>query len=136
MPFSTTVARISPIKLTPERPGYTQTPALVSHVQAISRFREIKPGFGSRHIADDAPFTLWDSTNFDFRTPIDAEWDWLRKRFNASKIVFEFPDVILTTNVPPPPPIPLTIAGCLVRFIPPDVALLTALPVGNFLPYS
>ncbi len=136
MPFSTTVSRVSSVKLTPERPGYTQTPALFPHFPATSRFREIKPGFGSRHVADDTPFTLWDCTNSDFRTPTDAEWNWLSKRFNASKIVLEFPDIIITTNVPQPQPIPLTVAGCLVRFIPPDVALPTVLPLGKFRPYS
>jgi len=136
MPTSTTVTRVSPIKLIPERPGYTQTPALFSHVQPISHFREIKPGYGSRHISDDAPFTLWDPTNSDFHTPTDAQWAWISERFNASKIIFESPDIIITTIVPPTQPIPLTIAGCLVRFIPPDVALPTALPLGNFMPYS
>ncbi|MCJ1366632.1 hypothetical protein MMC16_005762 [Acarospora aff. strigata] len=136
MSFSTTVTRISPVKLIPERPGYTQTPTLFSPVQEISCFREIKPGFGSRHIADDAPFTLRDSTNSDFRIPTDAEWAWLSNRFDADKIIFEFPDIIITTNAPPPQPIPLTIAGCLVRFIPPDIALPTVLPLGRFKPYS
>ena len=121
MPISTTVTSISPVKLIPERPGY---------------FRELQPEFGSRHITEDAPFTLWDFISSDFRTPTDAEWNWLRKRFNASYIVFEFPDIIITTNVPQPQPIPLTVAGCLVRFISPDVSLRTVLPLGKFRAYS
>ena len=136
MSSATTVTRLSPVKLIPERPGYTQTPALFSHIQATSHFREIAPGFGSRHVADDAPFTLWDSTKSDFRTPTDAEWTWISERYRSSNVVFEFPDIIITTDVPPHQPIPLTVAGCLARFIPPDVTLQSVLPLGHFIPYG
>lgn len=144
MSSSITVSRFFPVKLTPKRPGYSPVSSPLLYSQAgvgnpnvpTSRFYETQPGFGSRHIADDAPFTLWNSTDSVFRTPSDAEWAWIQKRFGASKIFLEFPDIIITTDVPQAQPIPLTVAGCLARFVPPDVALLTVLPLGQFRPYG
>ena len=101
-----------------------------------SHFREIQPGFGSRHIHDDAPFTLWNSVKFDIRYPTDEEWSWLFKRFDASRIDFDSTELTIATNTPLLQPVPLTIAGCLVRFLPPGGNIPPILSYGEYRRYS
>ena len=86
-----------------------------------SHFRDIQPGFGSRHVADDAPFMLWDPPTFDIRNPTDEECNWLCDRFDANRISFDSTELTITTSTASPQLVPLTIAGCLVRFVPPGV---------------
>ncbi|KAF8417694.1 hypothetical protein EV426DRAFT_681956 [Tirmania nivea] len=59
--------------------------------------------YGSRHILDDAPFSLWDSEIYDFRSPSYLEiW----------------PEMIIEM-LSPPSPISLTVASVAVPFVPP-----------------
>ena len=100
-----------------------------------NQFRIRQPGFGSRHIHDDAPFTLWDAAKTEFRQPLDHELQWIYQRYHAHRILVELPDVLIQTSSPPDP-IPLTLAGAVVRFIPLDLNLHTSIPQGKFVPYS
>lgn len=75
-------------------------------------------GFGAKHEYDNAPFHLWDSAINDFRLPKPEERAWLSTRFPDSRIAFRWPTISIETTTPPTP-LPLTIAGVAVRFVPP-----------------
>ncbi|KAL8871705.1 MAG: hypothetical protein Q9174_002524 [Haloplaca sp. 1 TL-2023] len=79
-------------------------------------------GYGSRHVHDDAPFTLWDSNRHDFRLPGEQEYDWFGEKFPHSVIRTRWPILVIETNTPPWP-LPLTIGGVAVKFIPPQPRL-------------
>lgn len=100
-----------------------------------TQFKSKQPGFGSRHIHDDAPFTLWDSVKAEFREMLPEESEWVFKKYNARRILIEYPDIFIQTDSPPDP-IPLILAAAIVRFYPLDVTLHTTIPRGSFFPYS
>jgi hypothetical protein len=43
----------------------------------------MEDGFGSRHVEDTAPFSLWDQKTKDFRSPTKVERDWMFDRYSA-----------------------------------------------------
>lgn len=76
-------------------------------------------GYGSRHTSDVAPFTLWDSSNRDFRYPSVAEQQWIIDTFHATRVTWSWPEIIITTPVAPRP-VPLTVACVAAIFTPSD----------------
>lgn len=124
----------------PSSPWFVTNPAANSATGATTmvreaQFREKRPGFGSRHIHDDAPFTLWDAAKSEFREPLDHEVQWIQDRYNAHRVLVELPDLFIQTSSPPDP-IPLTLAAAVVRFLPLDLILHTTTPQGKFFPYG
>lgn len=139
--MATITERASPVKVVlPSSPWFVSSsaaniPTGPTDTPRQNQFRIRQPGFGSRHIHDDAPFTLWDAAKTEFRQPLDHELEWICQRYHAHRILVELPDVFVQTSSPPDP-IPLTLAGAVVRFIPPDLNLHTTIPKGKFFPYS
>ena len=75
-------------------------------------------GFGVRHVNDDIPFSLWDEHAERLRPASKTEMLHIMERYNAKRVTFyEWMLVVETLN--PPKPIPLTVAGMPVRFVPP-----------------
>ena len=58
-------------------------------------------GYGRRHRTDDAPFTLFDQVGQNFRQPTLKEWEWIVKKYNASKIALHFSTIVIETENPP-----------------------------------
>lgn len=95
-----------------------------------------KPGFGSRHVHDDAPFTLWQADNSGIRSPSSEELKWIEERYQADRIDFGAPDMMIHTRQPPQP-MPFTLAAMLVRFIPTEpYPNYYPVPEGDFKPLS
>lgn len=137
----TVTKRASPVKVTlPPSPWFVPSPNNdeeqgTSAVVRATRFRSRQPGFGSRHIYDDAPFTLWDTSRSVFRELHDSETKWIAERYKARRILVNLPDIFIQTSSPPIP-IPLTIAAAVVRFYPLDIELHTTIPQGILVPYG
>ncbi|PKY07996.1 hypothetical protein P168DRAFT_6147 [Aspergillus campestris IBT 28561] len=74
-------------------------------------------GYGSRHYADIAPFSLWDGDSSTFRPPAAHESQWIFDTFSAVSVNFFWPRIIIETATPPSPT-PLTIACVAAIFIP------------------
>ena len=74
-------------------------------------------GYGSRHYADIAPFSLWDGISSTFRLPAVHESQWIFLTFGAVSINFLWPRIIIETATPPRP-VPLTVACVAAIFIP------------------
>lgn len=81
------------------------------------RWASLRKGLGSRHILDDAAFSLWDDDKKDFRYPNDNEQAWIQNTFKAPSLTFEWPTLVIHTD-DPPQPLPLTVACVSVRFVP------------------
>lgn len=64
---------------------------------------KIEEGFGSRHLEDTAPFSLWDQGRKEFRGPTDIEKAWIFSRYQATAIHLDWPIVIIETEYPPSP---------------------------------
>ncbi|KAI9768318.1 MAG: hypothetical protein M1840_004926 [Geoglossum simile] len=76
-------------------------------------------GYGSRHVNDVAPFTLWDEGELDFRSPTALERLWIINYYGATCVSYDYPTMTIWTPTPPNP-VSLT-AGCTaVIFVPPD----------------
>ncbi|EFE42603.1 hypothetical protein TRV_02648 [Trichophyton verrucosum HKI 0517] len=76
-------------------------------------------GSWSRHIADKAPFTLWDNSQQDFRYPTSSEKQWILDTFSATGLTISWPEIFIETRSPPVP-VPLTVACVPCLFVPPD----------------
>ncbi|PLN82298.1 hypothetical protein BDW42DRAFT_167033 [Aspergillus taichungensis] len=74
-------------------------------------------GYGSRHYADIAPFSLWDEESSAFQHPTDHESWWIFETFDAVSVSFLWPRIIIETATPPSPA-PLTVACVAAIFIP------------------
>ncbi|WEW59245.1 hypothetical protein PRK78_004714 [Emydomyces testavorans] len=81
------------------------------------RWKTLKQGYGSRHIFDIAPFSLWDDANQCFRNPKKDESQWIFAHYRAKQIRLEYPIVLIVTDTVPNP-LPLTVACVAVRFVP------------------
>jgi len=136
------VTRNSPVKISLRKPVYVprssphkdQSPSQSqSQSQRPQPFTTQNPGFGSRHVHDSAPFSLWDHESAAFREPRANELDWMFATYRARAIHVDLPDIIIRTDQPPTE-IPLTIGGALVRFIPEDM-FLPNIPAGSLRPY-
>ena len=130
--------RKSPVKISLPQPAYVSSSnphndQSQSQSQRPHLFTTQNPGFGSRHVHDRAPFSLWDYESTTFREPLARELDWMFATYRARAIHVNLPDIIITTNRPPTE-IPLTVGGALVRFVPEDMVLPNT-PVGFFRPY-
>ncbi|EFR03719.1 hypothetical protein MGYG_06716 [Nannizzia gypsea CBS 118893] len=75
-------------------------------------------GNWSRYVADRAPFTLWDSSQQDFRYPTGPEKQWIMSTFSATGLTISWPEIFIET-ASPPTPVPLTVACVPCLFIPP-----------------
>ena len=75
-------------------------------------------GYGSRHILDDVPFSLWDPETSDFRSPSRLEAQWIINRFHATAVTYSWPEMIIETPSPPNS-ITLTVASVAALFVPP-----------------
>ena len=139
--MATMTKRASPVKVTlPASPWFVASPASDEALGAPSMIRETRfkikqPGFGSRHIHDDAPFCLWDAEKCEYRDLLLHESQWIQERYNAHQILVELPDIFIQTSSPPDP-LPLTLAAAVVRFYPLDLNLHTTIPQGRFFPYG
>ncbi|KAL4918829.1 hypothetical protein BDW62DRAFT_200471 [Aspergillus aurantiobrunneus] len=74
-------------------------------------------GYGSRHYADTAPFSLWDSESNDFRHPASHEHRWIQEAFGAVCVTYAWPRIFINTATPPSP-VPLTVACVAAVFVP------------------
>ena len=88
-----------------------------SNTEISQRAWEENAGYGSRHVMDTAPFTLWDMEKGDFRMPTSFEEAWIRKTYSASSVTYNWPELIIETSNPPSP-VPLTVACVAVIFLP------------------
>ncbi|CAG8072160.1 unnamed protein product, partial [Penicillium nalgiovense] len=68
-------------------------------------------GWGSRHMNDNAPFTLWDRMNRQYRAPTRDEFEWIHKKFGNGKFLQSGWYICIETDNPPKP-VPLTL-GCM-----------------------
>ena len=59
-----------------------------SNTEISQRGWEENAGYGSRHVMDTAPFTLWDMEKGDFRMPTSFEEAWIRKTYSASSVTY------------------------------------------------
>lgn len=129
--------RLSPVELHYTTPSYA--PKSLRNPDSTQRsclgFR--KSGFGSRHLYDDAPFTLWKADDSGFRYPTSGELKWLDERYHADRIDLCPPDMLIHTQEPPEL-IPFTVAAMLVRFIPTasNPVYYDTSPTGAFKPLS
>ncbi|KAL8859232.1 MAG: hypothetical protein Q9178_004170 [Gyalolechia marmorata] len=89
-------------------------------------------GYGCRHRLDDAPFSLWDEALHDFRHPSDWETDWIRTRYNPTKIGIQWPTRVVETETLPIE-LPLTLACVAVKFVPPPLEEVIGI-TGRILP--
>jgi len=78
------VTRKSPVKVSLRQPAYVPSSSpykAQSQSQSQSQrphlFTTQNPGFGSRHVHDKAPFSLWDYESSTFREPLARELDWM-----------------------------------------------------------
>ena len=132
--------RISPVKVTFRQPVYVSSPS-PSKDQTESQpqterpqlFTTRTPGFGSRHVYDRAPFSLWERESASFRGLLPHEQEWIFTTYRATAIHISFPDITIQTNHPPTE-IPLTLGGALVRFLPEDM-FIPSVPEGALRPY-
>ena len=83
----------------------------------LSRWTQLQRGLGSRHILDNAPFSLWDLQNMDFLEATDTQIAWIRRTYNAPTLTFEWPTLVIHTDTPPNP-LPVTVAYVAARFVP------------------
>lgn len=136
------VTRKSPVKVSLRQPAYVSSSSphkdqsqsqSQSQSQRPHLFTTQTPGFGSRHVHDRAPFSLWDYESTTFREPLARELDWMFATYRARAIHVSLPDIIIRTDRPPTE-IPLTVGGALVRFVPEDM-VLPNIPVGSLRPY-
>lgn len=134
------ITRNSPVKVTLRQPVYVSSPSphtdqskSQSQSERPRLFTTQNPGFGSRHVYDRAPFSLWDYESETFREPLARELNWMFETFRARTIDVDLPDIIIHTGRPPTE-IPLTTGGALVRFVPEDM-FLPNLPAGALRPY-
>ncbi|MCJ1240729.1 hypothetical protein MMC14_008733 [Varicellaria rhodocarpa] len=89
------------------------------HAQPDSATQNHWSGFrsyGGRHKHDEAPFSLWDEDDKDFRLPTTLESKWLETRYHATAIDFQFPVIVIETSSPPHP-LPLTVAAVAAKFV-------------------
>ncbi len=84
---------------------------------------KIEEGFGSRHVEDTAPFSLWDQERKEFRGPTDIEQSWIFSRYQATAIHLNWPIVIIETEYPPSP-LPVTVGCVAALFVPPPNPLM------------
>jgi hypothetical protein len=94
--------------------GHGHTPRPVTSWKFIS-----PSGHGSRHKLDTFDFTLWDEAKRDYRSFSDAEYMEVIDRFQAKKVSFCFPFVVVVTEFPPEN-MPLTIGCAPAVFISPE----------------
>ncbi|KAL9610229.1 MAG: hypothetical protein Q9167_005051 [Letrouitia subvulpina] len=141
------VARLSPVKISLRQPVYvpSSSPSEGSESQSSTQnqpqpqnhrpqhFRTQNPGWGSRHIHDNAPFSLWDHNNTTFRNPSNHEIDWIFDTYQPKAVHIGPPDIFVDTEHPPTK-IPLTLGGALVRFAPPGLCIPMT-PFGSLRPY-
>ncbi|MCJ1462977.1 hypothetical protein MMC07_001581 [Pseudocyphellaria aurata] len=104
------------------------TPTFVAHSSHASSstnptfqrkaWTKIEEGFGSRHLHDTAPFSLWDQDEYDFRGPTSNETAWISRSYNATAIDLFWPMIIIETETPPSP-LPVTVGCVAALFVPP-----------------
>jgi hypothetical protein len=92
--------------------------AVPSSIFKRKAWTTIEDGFGSRHVEDTAPFSLWDQKTKDFRSPTKVETGWIFDRYSARGITILWPILIIETEHPPSP-LPLTVACVAALFVPP-----------------
>lgn len=78
----------------------------------------IEEGFGSRHLEDTAPFSLWNKERNECCGPTEIQRSWILTRYKASAIHLDWPIVIIETAVAPSP-LPVTVGCVAALFVPP-----------------
>lgn len=127
-----TQTRLSPVRSRRDGTPFVNFPSFTSHAHPDQQIRmwrgEGEDGWGIRHIADNAPFSLWQEQDHEFRFPTDDEKKWIRGAYGATARIGLFGNImVLETNTIPPSPLPLTVAGMPTSFVP------VLLPPGEFL---
>ena len=77
-------------------------------------------GFGSRHIHDRAPFSLWKEEARRFSFPSPEQRQYIFNAFHAVSFEFRGWLLVIKTSNPPSPVVPLTVGCCPAIFVPPD----------------
>lgn len=119
---SSPVARLSPVRLEYTSSSYVPSKVFLEgdgQQNAVHKtwLLSQSPGFGSRHLQDDTPFTLWNTDGSGFRYPTSQELSWILKRYDAIRVSISPPEIITYTNKPPKT-VPYTVAALLARFVP------------------
>ncbi|KAF8436461.1 hypothetical protein BGX38DRAFT_1214488 [Terfezia claveryi] len=72
-----------------------------------------------------------------YRNETLEELAWMMQVYDAQSITIDLPVAIIYTKTPPSP-VPITVAGCLARFVPPeeDYEHLCGQPIGRLCPYG
>lgn len=121
-----TRALTNPLRL---QPAVTSTGSTHGHPEPM---RWQNPGgWGSRHMNDCAPFSLWTEHERRFRSPNAVERAWIRSVYGNGIISLSGWFMCIETKSPPQP-IPFTL-GCMpVYFVAPGESHLEALPGTNY----
>ena len=123
-PYVAFAPRVSHAHPTPSPPPSDTAEQPTSQEPDSSSFRAKSSwisncGYGSRHISDLAPFSLWDDSRQEFRLPTEPEMEWIFKTFRPTSVGFFWPEIVIETPVPPSP-VPLTVACVTAIFTPSD----------------
>ena len=97
-------------------------PSPINHAHSAPRARMWQNdttghGWGTRHIADRAPFDLWSEEMHEFRLPLTEEKKWIRQTYSAEAIGHFGNFLVLETAISPNP-LPLTTGGMPTMFVP------------------
>lgn len=76
-------------------------------------------GFGSRHQDDNAPFTLWNSVDNDFRNMTEEERAWITRAYPGIVMFYHNGPSLIIYTLTPPVPVPVTVAGVAAYFVQP-----------------
>ncbi|MCJ1347970.1 hypothetical protein MMC31_006200 [Peltigera leucophlebia] len=86
-------------------------PDLLSHAHPES-LKWINPeGYGSRHVHDKAPFSLWNESDRRFHSPTSNQRAWIIANFSVRGMGWMLHFMYIETDQPPEP-VPLTL-GCM-----------------------
>ena len=118
---SAKVSLRQPAYVSSSEPHKDQSQSL-SLSQGPKIFTTQKSGFGSRHVHDRAPFSLWDHEFATIGEPFNHELDWMSATYRPKAIYVCLPDINIRKDLPPTE-IPLTVGGALIRFVPEDMFL-------------
>ncbi|OJJ83907.1 uncharacterized protein ASPGLDRAFT_26093 [Aspergillus glaucus CBS 516.65] len=116
----TSTASLGPmpqIPIPPTNPNTTTTINNTNLLTPLTNWKSLnQTTYGSRHIHDPAPFTLWNPSTKSFRNPTNRELSYLSTLYNAKQLDLSYPIITIVTDTIPDP-VPLTIACVAVRFV-------------------
>lgn len=104
--------------LTPSRASQLSLASPTNLTFKRNAWAKIEEGFGSRHLHDTAPFSLWDQDEKEFRGPTNLERAWIFSCYHATAVDLHWPVIVIETACPPSP-LPVTVACVAAIFVPP-----------------